>query len=86
MLAHADYASDVYVFAYANHQLLVVGTAEEGFRLWCRRCDCMGKRTYRSSSAASVAHYGTALEQVIERCWRAVGSAPPLCRPAEKRS
>jgi hypothetical protein len=51
-LVDADRASDVHVFGDANHLLLVVGTKEEGFRLWCRRCDRLGTRTYDSFSDA----------------------------------
>jgi hypothetical protein len=39
-------------FNDANHELLVVGTKKDGFRLWCRRCDRMGNRVYESLCVA----------------------------------
>jgi hypothetical protein len=66
----ADFAADVYVFGDAGHQLLVVGTAAEGFRLWCRRCDRMGTRSYGSFSVAQ--HYVAAAKRDIAPACHAV--------------
>jgi hypothetical protein len=71
-LADVDYASDVYAFGDANHELLVVGSTEEGFCIWCRRCDRMGKRVYGSVSAA---------QQYV--AWSRKDIAP-ACRSAER--
>jgi hypothetical protein len=47
-----DPSSDIDVFGDADHELLVVGTAEEGYRLWCRQCDRLGKCTYKELPVA----------------------------------
>jgi hypothetical protein len=33
-------------FDEANHDLVVIGTPREGFRLWCKRCDLAGDIVY----------------------------------------
>ena len=48
-----DVDVDVDVFGDANHELLVIGTTEEGFRLWCRQCDRMGERVYARKGYAA---------------------------------
>lgn len=60
---------DAEVFGDANHELLVVGSAEEGFRLWCRRCDRLGDCTY--GDFAGAAHCAAAVRKDIA----------PACRP-----
>ena len=64
--------SDIYAFGDAHHQLLVVGTVEEGFRLWCKRCDRMGARIYDCLSVAQ--HHVTASKRDIAPMCRSVGT------------
>lgn len=60
---------DVDAFGDANHELLVIGSTEEGFRLWCRRCDRLGDRTYGNFAVAE--HCIAASQKDIA----------PACRP-----
>jgi len=60
---------DAEAFGDANHELLVVGSSEEGFRLWCRRCDRLGDCTYGDFAVA--AHWAAAVRKDIA----------PTCRP-----
>jgi hypothetical protein len=48
----ASYSVDVYVFGTANHEPVVIGTADSGFQIWCPRCDLVGKRVYGSFDVA----------------------------------
>lgn len=43
---------DADVFGAANHDPVVIGTAEAGFQIWCPRCDLVGGRIYGSLDAA----------------------------------
>jgi len=61
------------MFDDAHHQLLVTGTAEDGFRLWCRRCDRLGDRLFVSIEAAE--QHAVTLKLDIA----------PTCRPVERR-
>lgn len=76
MQAHAAsataVASDLHVFGDANHHLLVVGSAEEGFRLWCNRCDRLGEQIYGSFVTAQ--HSAAAAKKDIA----------PTCRSTER--
>jgi hypothetical protein len=55
------------MFDDANHDLLVVGTPTDGFRLWCRRCDRTGDRPYDNFSAAQRAIAATR-KDIAPRC------------------
>ncbi len=71
---HVDHSADAHVFGDANHQLLVVGTEEEGFRLWCRRCDRLGECLHGSPSEAQH-HVDLARKDIA-----------PTCQPTERSS
>ncbi len=70
-LVDIGHVADVNLFADARHELVVVGMPEEGFRLWCRRCDRMGVCTYKSFSVA---------QRYAIKAWR--GLVP--CRSTER--
>ncbi len=71
MLANG-YSADVRAFSDARHEVFVVGTAEEGYRLWCTRCDRMGDGSYRSRAEAArllaIAQQHTAELDIVSVC------------------
>jgi|HubBroStandDraft_4_1064222.scaffolds.fasta_scaffold2431025_2 hypothetical protein len=55
------------MFDDANHDLLVVGTPTDGFRLWCKKCDRTGDQVYDDYWRAQRAAVATR-KDIAPRC------------------
>ena len=58
---------DATVFGRMNHELLVIGAVGEGFRLWCRRCDLMGRQLHDDFTTAWL-HAATLKKDIAPEC------------------
>lgn len=63
-----DLVADVDMFGDAHHELCVVGSAEEGYRLWCRRCDRRGAHVHRDLETAHRV-VATCRKDIAPRCF-----------------